>query len=247
MRPILLAFFLFFTQLSAAEVYATFTVQALQSAKLAFDAGGVVKGIYADIGQSVKRGELLAELKNDDLKATVQIAKVALQNADTLLKYAKRDYERALKIQNLVNEEQFDKYALAYEMAQIKVDEAKANLAYKEAMLEKSYLYAPFDGVIFFKDLEIGDVVNGMMLRTVFEIQSPKERKLLLSFDQRYHNVVKKGDTFAYKVDGDDRTYSGKISKVYPHANESDRKLSAELMSEGLLVGLFGDGSITTK
>ncbi|MBD3823529.1 MAG: efflux RND transporter periplasmic adaptor subunit [Epsilonproteobacteria bacterium] len=247
MRPILLAFFLLFTQLSAAEVYATFTVQALQSAKLAFDAGGVVKGIYADIGQSVKKGELLAELKNDDLKASVQIAKVALENANTLLKYAKRDYDRALKIQNLVNEEQFDKYALAYETAQIRVHEAQANLAYKEAILEKSYLYAPFEGVIFFKDLEIGDVVNGMMLRTVFEIQSPSARKLLLSFDQRYHGAVKKGDSFSYKIDGDERVYGGKILKVYPHANESDRKLSAEIAAENILVGLFGDGTITTK
>jgi hypothetical protein len=65
--------------------------------------------------------------------------------------------------------------------------------------------------VIFDKSIERGDAVSGMMLKTVFKIQSLRKRKLILKFDQRYHSVVKVGQTFEYRVDGDKKRYKGVI------------------------------------
>lgn len=82
------------------------------------------------------------------------------------------------------------------------------------------------------------------MLRTIFKIQSKKERKLIFEFDQKYWKTVKVGDSVKYTVNGDEKTYKGKISKLYPHANSDNRKIKAEVKGSDFVVGLFGDGYI---
>ena len=219
--------------LAASEIYATFNVEASKSASLAFDASGVIKNVAIDISQTVKKGMILASLDNSDKKAN-------LDSAKTVLKYAKKDYDRQVAVKKLIDESKFDSYAFKYE-------NAKNQLAFQQAMYNKTFLKAPFDGVIFFKDVEVGDTVSGMMLKTVFKIQSKDERKLIVEFDQKYNKDVKVGDRFNYKIDGDTKTYSGIISKIYPLADSNNRKIQAEVQAKNIMVGLFGDGVIITN
>ena len=58
-----------------------------------------------------------------------------------------------------------------------KYENAKAQLIYQQALLDKTLLKAPFDGLITQKSVEVGDVVSGAMIRTVLKIQSIHERK----------------------------------------------------------------------
>ena len=218
------------SSLQAGEVYATFNVEASHHAELAFTSSGTVAKVNVDVASVVHKGEVLAELNNDDLAAALEVSKVAL-------KYAKRDYERQVKVKRLVDATRFDQYAYKYE-------HAKAQLAYQQAMLDKTLLKAPFDGIIYEKMVEVGDVVSGAMIRTVMKVQSLKERKLVLAFDQKYWREIKPGMTFRYSVDGDSTVYTGKISRVYPYANDANRKIRAEVEAEGFTPGLFGDGYI---
>lgn len=216
--------------LNAAEVYATFSVEAAQSANLAFDASGITKEVNYDVADSVNRGAILAALSNEDARASLDMAKTALE-------FSKRDYERQLKVKDLIDAAKFDAYAFKYQ-------DAKNQLAYAEAKYDKTFLRAPFDGVIYERDIEVGDTVSGMMLKTVFKIQSKRERKLILAFDQKYHSEVKVGQSFRYSVDGDAKEYRGIIKKIYPSANADNRKIKAEVTAKDFIVGLFGEGYI---
>lgn len=230
MKRILLGLILLLNFANAQEIYATFNVEPLRDAKLAFISSGIVEKVNVDIGSYVKKGEVLAKLKNDDIKAMLDIA-------TTTLKYATKDYKRQLKIKNLIDEAKFDAVSSRYE-------NAKNQLAYQKALYDKTFLRAPFDGVIYAKEIEKGDAISGMMLKTVFKIQNKSKRKLILSFDQKYHKLIKVGDSFSYKIDGDAKKYQTKITKIYPHINSKDRKMRAEARANGFLTGLFGDGSI---
>jgi len=229
---------------NAEEVYANFHCEAVKSANLAFDASGIVKKIDVDISSTVKKGDKLAELHNEDIKASLDIAKAALQSAEVTLKFAKKDYDREVIIKHLVDEAHFDRFAQHYESAKVALVKAEANLDYKEALYDKTLLYAPYDGVIFYKNVEVGDVVSGMMLRTIFKIQSSKDRKLILEFDQKYWKKVKAGQKFKYKIDGDEKEHEGVITKIYPRADNETRKLKAEVKAQEFVVGLFGEGYI---
>lgn len=216
--------------LNAQEIYATFTVAPVKDAKLAFDASGITTSVKYDVASTVKKGAVLASLGNEDFKASLDMAKTAL-------KFAKKDYDRQLKVKNLIDAGKFDAYAFKYE-------DAKNQVAYAQAKYNKTYLRAPFDGVIYEKDIEVGDTVNGMMLKTVFKIQSKHKRKLILGFDQKYHQFVEVGQIFKYGVDGDSKIYEGVISKIYPFANSANRKIKAEVLVNDFVVGLFGEGYI---
>ena len=247
MRKIFLGLIFSIITLNAEDVYANFFVEAHKSASLAFDAGGIVKKVHVDISSRVKKGDKLAELFNDDIKASLDIAKAELANAEVVLKYAKKDYERQEKVKHLVDEARFDVYALAYEKAKTAVALASANLLYQQTLYEKTVLYAPFDGVIFEKSVEVGDVVTEMSPKTILKLQSANERKLVLEFDQKYWKKVKVGQNFKYKIDGDENEHVGVIAKVYPHADLKSRKLNAEVFAKDFAVGLFGDGYIDTN
>lgn len=218
------------TALSAEEVYATFEIEAQKSANLAFSSSGIVQKVTVDVGSEVKKEDVLSVLQNDDLK-------VMLEGAQVALKYAKLDYDRQVKVKKIIDQSQFDQYAFKYE-------NAKVQAAYQKSLLDKTVLRAPFDGVIYEKSLEEGDVVSGAMIRTLLKIQSAHERKLILEFDQKYHAKVKVGDLFKYKIDGDEKIHEGKISKIYPVVNMENRKVIAEVEAKDLMVGLFGEGTI---
>jgi len=233
MKKIILGLMIFAFSLNAEEIYATFSVEADKSANLAFSSSGIVGDITVDVTTIVKKDDVLAKLQNNDLKAQLNITQTAL-------KYAKLDYNRQLKVKNIIDKAKFDQFAFKYE-------NAKAQLKYQQALLDKTILKAPFDGVIYEKSVEVGDVVSGQMITTVFKIQSINSRKLILEFDQKYHKYIKIGDSFNYKIDGDTKQYQGIISKIYPYANTKTRKIKAEVLAEGFIVGLFGDGTITTQ
>ena len=232
MKRLIISLLLVAGSLTANNIYATFDVEASRSAKLAFSSSGIVNKVFVGIGSFVKKGEKLAVLNNQDTQAILNIHQ-------TTLKYAKKDFERQKKIRKIIDQAKFDSYANRYESA-------KAQVVYQKILLDKTTLNAPFDGVIISKEIESGDVVSGQMIKTAFAIQSKQKRKLVLQFDQKYHAVVKVGDMFTYKLDGDTDTYTGTISKIYPYANTKTRKLKAEVLTKSFIVGLFGDGYVTS-
>ncbi|HOP21333.1 MAG TPA: efflux RND transporter periplasmic adaptor subunit [Gammaproteobacteria bacterium] len=234
-KSLLIILFLFSHQLFAEEVYATFTVHARQNANLAFSYSGIVKDINADIMSEVKKDDVLATLVSDDLIATHNATKVEL-------KYAKLEYERHkdLYAKKLIDKSQLDKYALAYESLLAKIE-------YEKTIFAKTILTAPFDGVITHRYIESGDVVSGQMIKTAFTIQSPSQRVLVAEFDQKYNNQVKIGDSFIFTVDGDSKQHKAKIDRIYPQANEDNRKIYAQVFVEGIKVGMFGEGKIITS
>ena len=227
----ILSLMLLVASVHAQDVYATFTVEAKKSANLAFTSSGTVNKVLVDVSTEVKKAEVLAELQNDDLKAALNIA-------TTSLKYAKKEYDRQLKVAKLLDASKLDAYAFKYESA-------KAQVIYQQALLDKTILKAPFDGVIYEKLVEEGDVVSGAMIRTVFKIQSLHARKLVLEIDQKYWKDLKVGQVFHYSIDGDSTKHSGKISKIYPFANFENRKIKAEVLAQDFVPGLFGEGYIT--
>ncbi|WP_154224414.1 efflux RND transporter periplasmic adaptor subunit [Marinicella rhabdoformis] len=235
MKKIVLLFSLAFSfNTNAKEVYATFTVYAQKSAKLAFNYTGVVKEINVDIMSVVKKGDVLATLISDDLIATNNATKVNL-------KYAKSELERYQDLYNkkLIDKSQLDKYKQAYESI-------NAQIEIEKTIYDKTILRAPFDGVISQRMIESGDVVSGQTLKTAYQIQSQHDRMLVVQFDQMYNTQVKIGDVFKYKLDGDNRQYEGTIYRIYPEVNMENRKIAAQVLAKDLKVGLFGEGYIFT-
>jgi HlyD family secretion protein len=140
------------------------TVKACRRAKLSPSIGGQIAELPIHEGDSVKEGQLLLEIWNEDLKAQTDLAAqqvaaarsrarsvclragVARRSADRLTQLRKQDIVPEERLDNAVSEAA----ALQAECdgAGIEVGVREAQLAVARANLERTRLFAPFDGVI---------------------------------------------------------------------------------------------------
>lgn len=228
----------------AEEIYATFNVQADKEADLVLSTSGLVKKIYADVGDTVKQGKVLLELDNDDLKTSMLLAQKQIDLAEVNLRFAKKAYERFAQVQDVVDEELFDQYVSNYERSKIELANAQANLAYKKSLYEKTRLKAPFTGVIALREIELGDGVSSAKMETLFTLITAKKQKLIVSVDEKYWQKLKVGQAFTYSVSGSEKQLTGKIVKIYPSIDDKKRSVTVEVPASGLKVGIFGHGMI---
>ncbi|WP_205595915.1 efflux RND transporter periplasmic adaptor subunit [Helicobacter felis] len=217
--------------LQAKEVYAIFNVEALEDANLTLDSSGIVDAIYVDVGSVVKKGEVLLTLYNKDKKSQVNSI---IQQYD----FMQKQYERYKKIGSAIDKNTLDKYYADYKKLEF-------DRNYALAVVEKTILKAPFDGVIASKNIELGEGM-GANNTILFRLVS-KRVKMVLEFDSKYLPDVKVGDKFIYSVDGKPEKQQVTITKIYPTIDTNTRKVSAEALlppNSPLVPGVFGDGFI---
>ncbi len=150
-------------------------VVAQRKAAVSSKASGRFERLYVEEGKSVKKGDIVAELENDDLEATLaearaglKVASADLNNADAELEDATLNYNRqkSLKESGAVSEQaldsseaRFKKASAAVRSSKFRVDKAEASVKVAEVNLEQSFIRAPFDGVVLTKSAEEGEVV----------------------------------------------------------------------------------------
>ncbi|MBV9625285.1 MAG: efflux RND transporter periplasmic adaptor subunit [Acidobacteria bacterium] len=79
----------------AKSVVATGKVEPITKVEVKSKASGIVKKLFVEYGNRVKKGQLLAELDKEEIQATVEQSRAALQAAEANRKSAEADYERA--------------------------------------------------------------------------------------------------------------------------------------------------------
>ena len=247
MRPFFCLLLLCSLALHAESVYTTFDVEALQRSDLTLTSTGVIETLNVDVGDRVKKGEVLLHLDNRDLQLSVELARAELKRAEIEHRFAKQTFERYDKVRDVIDDDLYERYLQAFEQSGAALSAAKASLAYREALLAKSILRAPFDGVVAERHKDVGDGVSGAMLEPILTLIGAPKVKLLLRFDEKYWLRVKAGDRVTYRVDGSDATYSGTVAKIHPTVDPKSRKATAELYTEGLMPGLFGEGTIEVE
>ena len=215
----------------AEDVYAIFNAEAVKDANLNLAASGIVSSILVDVDSEVKQGDLLLTLFNQDVESQ-------MQSTEQQYIFAKRQYERYKRSAGAVDRNTLDRYFSEFK-------KLEADFNYQRAMLSKTQLRAPLDGIIASKDIELGDGVSAHSTK-LFRIIS-KDVKLVLEFDFKYISKVKVGDTFEFRIDGRKENFTTTINKIYPTASTSNRKVKAEALVQGIIPGTFGDGYIRTK
>ena len=221
-----------FQSLFAQEVYATFDVVSEKKSELGLSISGIVGTLNVNIGDRLKKGDLILSLNNSQEKNEYEIAR---KNAEHSFKV----YERYAKISDVIDKEKMENYLYDKEITQL-------NAQNKEIILKKTELRAPYDLIIAKKNIDLGSIVLASQTKLI-EVISMDDIKLVLKFDEKYWQKVKVGQIFTYKVDGSDKNYEGKITKIYPTILSETRQIQAGVKVNDLLPGLFGNGMIKAE
>ena len=129
-------------------IHSSGKLSAKSEQKLSFKTSGIINKIYADEGQSVKKGQLLAELNLSEIKAKVNLAEQALGKTE-------RDFNRARNLfkDSVVTLEQFQNAETALEVAKSNLEIARFNLKY-------STIAAPSGGKILKRLMEENEMAG---------------------------------------------------------------------------------------
>lgn len=130
-----------------------------QSAKVASQGSGAVVSVDFKEGDKVKKGKVLNQLDNQIIKAQILSLKASLNEVLVSLKRAKKDlarYETLIK-QDAVSQSVYDDNYFNVESLENKVASLNADIQAKEIEMSKKTTYAPFNGIIISKNIELGD------------------------------------------------------------------------------------------
>ena len=228
------------------KIYASFDVAATKDAQLALKTVGIVKTVNVEIGSAVKRGDVLLELENESEKLAVKLAQNDLESAQTAKAHAKSVLDKFKLVQSVSSKQAFENAEFDFKNAALAENRAHLALNLAQKRLEDTRLLAPFDGTISAKSIEVGEGVGGVAQK-LMSIFSYPDVKLKLSFDEKFKDRVKIGSEFIYKLDGQSEERRGKISLIYPTIDTKNGKIYAEVQTQNLMPGLFGEGYIVSS
>ena len=176
------------------------TIEEASGASLSFAGTGTIKRIYVSAGQTVRQGQLIAELDPTTMQNAYTISKTALEQAQDT-------YNRMKELH--------DGGSLP-EMQWISIENQLKSAVASEAMAKKSLadtkLYAPFSGYIASKDAEIGqNAIPGMSIVKLVSIGSVKVK---ISVPEDDIQRISKGSSMKIIVPAlGNRQFEGRVSE----------------------------------
>lgn len=200
-------------------VTATGQLNALIMVQVGSQISGTIEKIHVDFNSPVKAGQLIAELDAATYRAVTAQGEGEVANAQAGLELARLNAERKKELR----EKQLAP-AADYDKAMADLKQAESALKIKSAVLDKSKvdlarcnIYAPIDGIVISRKIDVGQTVAASLNSPVlFEIAND------LAKMQIHANVaeadvggVEPGQMVDFTVDAfPDRTFQGKVQQV---------------------------------
>ncbi len=230
-----------------AVVDATGTINAVTSVQVGSQVSGNIYKLHADFNSKVKRGQLIAEIEpslfqgallqakadEENAKANVAAAKANLEKAKATLAQAKADFERTsgLTKAGVMSQQQLDLAKANYDSAvaavsagDAQVTQAVAQEAQRKAAVEvaqtnldHTYIYAPIDGTVVNRAIDVGQTVAAsLQAPTLFTIaQDLTKMQVYTKTDESDVGQIRVGQKVSFKVDAFPReTFSGAVSQI---------------------------------
>ncbi|GAB2507002.1 efflux RND transporter periplasmic adaptor subunit [Lysobacter humi (ex Lee et al. 2017)] len=203
-------------------------VRAREESPLAFRVGGNLVERHVDVGDHVRRGDLLATLDPGDLQAQARAARAQLAAAQAQLQRARADQARfaALGREQLVSRSTVDAQNAATAAAQGQVAAARESLAVASNQAAYTQLRAPRDGVIAARQAEAGQVVAAG--QAVFALAADGSREVAFAVPEGAVRSVRPGHAVQIELwSQPGRRLPGRVREIAPAADPVTRTYAA--------------------
>ena len=138
-------------------------VVAWQEAIIGSETGGFrLNEVRVNVGDIVKKGQVLAVFASDSINADVAQARAALQETRATAAEATADAARARTLQSsgALSAQQISQYMTAEQTANARIAASQATLASQQLRLKYTQVVAPDSGVISARNATVGSVVG---------------------------------------------------------------------------------------
>ncbi len=228
-------------------VDATGTINAVTSVQVGSQVSGNIYKLHADFNSKVKRGQLIAEIEPslfqgallqakadyENAKANLAASQANLEKSKAALEQTRADYQRTLGLTQagVMSQQQLDLAKANYDSAvaavsagdaQVKqavaqIEQRKAAVSVAQTNLDHSFIYAPIDGTVVNRAINVGQTVAAsLQAPTLFTIaQDLTKMQVYTKTDESNVGQIHVGQKVWFKVDAFPRdTFSGVVSQV---------------------------------
>ena len=182
-----------------------------QQSKIAFEITGRISSIYVDIGDRVKKDEMLAKLDDSEVNANLEQAVARLDLANQVL-----NRFEDLRKKGFISIQDFDKAKSEYLVA-------KSQVKFFEVKKSQTILRAPYDGFIQNRFVDEGTVINGS--NPILEILDANKVEAHVSIPENLVNNLEVSNDYVFEI-GQEKAI-GKFKRLAPmSASGSNSRLA---------------------
>jgi RND family efflux transporter MFP subunit len=215
-------------------VYGPGTVEPVIMLPIGPKVTGRLAQLMVDEGDAVHQGEVLAELDNRELAASVT-------EWESRVRYGEVQYRRASELfRNHTGTE------AALDQARNELETAQAALERAKRQLAEMTLTAPADGIIIRRDGEIGQLMQPS--DTIFWMSCCDSLRITAEIDEEDIHAVKPGQKVLIRADAfPDRVFEGTVSEITPKGDPVARSFRVRIRlpkDTPLMIGMTTDCNI---
>ena len=193
-----------------------------QQSKIAFEITGRISSIYVDIGDRVKKDDVLAKLDDSEVKANLEQAVARLDLANQVL-----NRFEDLRKKGFISIQDFDKAKSEYLVA-------KSQVKFFEVKKSQTILRAPYDGFIQNRFVDEGTVINGS--NPILEILDANKVEAHVSIPENLVNNLEVSNDYVFEI-GQEKAI-GKFKRLAPmSASGSNSRLAIFEFSDFFIPG----------
>jgi RND family efflux transporter MFP subunit len=227
------------------------TLEPEREAAIRSQVSGSVLQTYADQGQAVNAGAVLARIDASGIRDAYTSARAAQVSARNAADVAAHDLARNEKLlaAGAIAERDIEQARRASIAAQAALEDANSRLATAEKAYRSTTVTAPFSGVVSERPVSAGDVVQpGTPLFTVVD---PSSMRLEASVPAEQLALIRVGVPVVFTVSGyPGREFVGHIIRINPTADPTTRQVriyvSIPNAGRTLVGGLFANGRMSS-
>ncbi len=222
------------------------TVKACRRSYLAPATGGQVAALHVREGDQVKGKQLLMEVWNDDLTAQFELQQAQIKAKQATAKQvcllaagARREAVRLAKLQKfnqIISEERVDQAITEADAQQafcksanLAVEVTRAQLKMSRAMIERTLVQAPFDGVVAEINAELGEFVTpsppGIPTLPPIDLLDISCLYVSAPIDEVDAPKIKTGMQACVSLDAfEEKRCSGTVTRIAPYVLEKEKQ-----------------------
>ena len=200
-------------------VTATGTLQPIDKVTVGAEVSGRLEEVLVDFNSKVTKGQIIARISTDELRARAVQARASVSQAEANLAKAENDLTRAnaLKDKGFASGSVYDAALAARNALRATLNTARAQADQAEANLAKADIRSPIDGIVLDRKVERGQTVTaGFQTPELFVIASDLTKlELTIDIDEADIGEVALDQDATFTVDAyPAQTFAAKVTEL---------------------------------
>jgi len=178
------------------------------------DVAGTIERMSVDEKQTVRKGQVLAIVKANDVRAALSVARARVGEAEADIRLFEAEVARAKNLwqQDVGSKQSWEKAERDLDSARARRASAVAEVERLAALVEKTVITAPIDGVVITRHVHTGETVEaGTSIVTIADLA---KRRVEAEIDEYDAARIRLGASVSVNAEGYDRAWKGTIEEI---------------------------------